>query len=385
VFALHMTDRQISVARRFQEEHEARVSEEVEKRVEALHRSVAARDDSGFVARAEWLIDVLGVDFYYLYTHGAIYQASDLPWFPTVLSQYLRSDHRAELIGRASVTWKQQFVVSLEAVAVARGHIDMYPSDGEDVYVIGEDFEESPLNKLAERRRRQGRDLKVIIVARDSQTGTGKTTLAVQLAQQWSREWTADLAANTADKYMRVFERAPRESVILADEIGTMFDNRRSMSGSNVDASQMWDIMRKWEKWTIATLPGASSLDKRFLQKADVLIVVRERGVGRVLKLKEKDVEGDLYTQGMCTVRWGPIDEDPEYRRVEQMKDELMERKIGQFLGDDRGEGDDEDELDEKQIRDQFIQQIYEGGFTQPEIADALDLSQSTVSRIVSD
>jgi len=267
----------------------------------------------------------------------------------------------------------------IEAAALRRGLIE---DPTETTYTLGEDFDGSKLQEIFEKRERQGRSLQVIIVARDNDTGTGKTTLAVQLCKTWDSEWSADLATNRPNEYREFLKDKPEGSVLLADEIGQMYDARRSMSEQNVAVSQDWQMIRTKQYKTLSTLPGPSFLDKRLKKLADIIIVATRRGHARVYRMKVDDESGSLWREHLHNVEWGPIDDDPDYQQVEAMKRERLRER---FEG--RGEDDDgEQELSDEQrrrVRNELITDLVEGGLSQSEVAEALDLSPSTVSRVL--
>lgn len=285
-------------------------------------------------------------------------------------------------IGRTRIREKglQDFLDYLDAAAQANGLIE---EPGEDTYVVGEDFEESWLHELYETRREQSRALSVVIVARDNATGTGKTTLAVQLAQKWADGWSAEeCATNRAWEYREMIRNSPQGSILLADEIGQMFDSRRSMTKENVQVSQDYQMMRFRELITIATLPGTSFLDKRLRQLADVLILSTRRGGARVYELKTDDASGEPFRTHRCNVEWGPMDGDSDYEYIEEMKAERFEERFGSN-GDEETVTGEELETARREGRDETVRSLVESGMAQTEIADALDLHPSTVSKIV--
>jgi len=267
----------------------------------------------------------------------------------------------------------------LKRAAVARGYIEPM---SQETFTVGEDFEESWLHELYEKRRSEGRSLAAVIVARDNATGTGKTTLALQLAKKWSREeWSAEeRATNRSWEYREMVRNAPAGSVLLADEIGQMFDSRRSMSESNVQASQDWQMLRFRELITLATLPGTSFLDKRLRQLADVLILATRRGHARVYLLKSDDATGEPFREHKCNVEWGALDDDPEYQKVEEMKADRFEERFGD--AEEEAVSEEELEAARREGRNETIRKLATDGFTQVDIAEALELDQSTVSRI---
>jgi hypothetical protein len=269
-------------------------------------------------------------------------------------------------------------VKTMESVAAGKGYV---PEQVDPTYVIGEDFEESPLHEMYEKRRSQGRALQGIIVARDNDTGTGKTTLAVQLCKKWGEDWGAENATNRAREYRDFLNNKPEGSVLLADEIGQMFDSRRSMSSENVAVSQDWQMIRTKQYITLSTLPGPSFLDKRLKKLADVIMLCTRRGHARVYRLKVDDGSGDLWREHLCNVEWGALDDDEDYQQIEEMKRSRLTERF------DGGDQDDVEQLDEDSVRregrNETIRQLVDGGMTQTEVADALNMDQSMVSRIV--
>jgi hypothetical protein len=288
-----------------------------------------------------------------------------------------------QVVGRLNTTRSAEWFAramtkTAEQSALDRGYIEPEP----DTYTIGENFGSSWLAETYRKRRNQDRALTVVITARDNATGTGKTTLALALAKKWAGdEWTAeDRATNRAWEYRQMVRSVPEGAVIIADEIGQMFDARRSMSEENVQVSQDWQMFRFRELTTLATLPGTSFLDRRLRQLADVLILATRRGHARVYKLKTDDMSGDPFREHMHNVEWGPMDDDPDYQYVEDLKAERFEERF-----EESPESIEEEELRaaRKEGRDETIRALVEEGFTQSEIAAALDLDQSTVSRIL--
>lgn len=268
----------------------------------------------------------------------------------------------------------------IETVAFRR---DLVEEITEPVFTIGEDFEQSPLHELFEKRNEQNRSLQVIIVARDNDTGTGKTTLGVHLCKLWAEDWSADNATNEPWQYREFLNNKSEGSVLLADEIGQMYDARRSMSEKNVAVSQDWQMIRTKEYKTISTLPGPSFLDKRLKTLADVMIVCVRRGHARVYRMKVDDASGDLWRDHLCNVEWGPLDDDPDYQDIEEMKRDRLARRFEDQDGQDDREDQEPSEEMKREVRDELIRDLADGDLPQSQIAEALGLSPSTVSKIV--
>ena len=263
--------------------------------------------------------------------------------------------------------------------------------DPRPIYVrVPPDHPMCELNRLIENRKRDNRTLLGSIVARDAATGTGKTTLAVQLAKTLDENgWTADMATLDPDTYAEKYtsEDTPKKSCLLLDEAEQAADNRRSSSHGNVKLSHLWATMRYREVYSLTTLPSASMLDKRLKELADLYIVVVERGVAVVYQTKVDDTEGENYLRRLHRVRWQPLDDDPEYQKLTRKKAERMEN-----YSENYAYGDDEEEIDPDQVRheaemekrNELIRRMDEKGYKQKEIAEVVDLDRSTVSRILS-
>lgn len=268
---------------------------------------------------------------------------------------------------------------------------DYRKTDPRPIYArLPKDHRKNELQKLYERRRRNGRTLLGIIIARDAATGTGKTTLACQLAKDWDTHgWTADRATldpgTYADKYTD--ENTPKKSVLILDEGEQAADNRRSMSSQNVKLSHLWATMRFREIYSIVTLPSASMLDKRLKELADVKIVVHNRGTAVAYKTKIDDHSGEYRAKRLCRLRWDDLDDDPEYQRLTQKKADRMENYADSFsYGDDDADDDTPDPKNvRRDYRNDVLQDAYERtDLTQQQLANVFDLSRSAVSKIIS-
>lgn len=262
--------------------------------------------------------------------------------------------------------------------------------DPRPIYIrIPPDHPLCELNTLYENRVRDNRTLYALIVARDSHTGTGKTTLGVQLARTWDQHgWTADRGTLDPTEYFDQYvdEDTPTNSCIILDEAEQAADNRRSMNEGNVKLSHLWATMRYREIYSIATMPSASTIDKRLKEYADLYIVVRQRGLAMVYESKVDDITGEQFFRPMHRIRWAPADDDPEYQKLSQKKAQRMKNYAENFAY-----GDDEDDVDpdvlrrqaRKERRNELIERMAELGYRQEDIGEVVGLERSMVSRIV--
>lgn len=261
--------------------------------------------------------------------------------------------------------------------------------DPRPIYVrVPPDHPLCTLQNIIDQRRKENRDAKVLVTARDGETGTGKTTLAVQLAKSWDTNgWDASKATLEGDKYIDAYTELEPGSVLIGDELEGMADPRRSMSAQNVTLTQFWATMRQWEVSTICTFPSMRMVDVRLLELADIRINVLQRGVAVANRVKIGDYDGEVSEVPLHRIRWEPLDHDPDYQTLTDKKTERMENAAERlyYLQSDEDQEDtpDPDEV-RRETRNEIIRNIYEeNGLTQKEIADAVDLDRSTVSKIV--
>lgn len=309
------------------------------------------------------------------WNHRPIIESLENEGYP-IFEEFCREMRSDRLVKREVVT--KSLGVCEEIARQRYGLFD----DEEPTHKIGEDFEESPFWELWKKRRRQGRIMSVLIVARDGQTGVGKSTLGVALAKEMDSEWSAEKATNRAWEYREQIQREPKGSVLLADEFAQMFDARRSMSKENVESSQDWQMIRKLQVSTIGTTPSMAEVDTRFLKLMDLQMLVTRRGYARVYKMKIDDEDGSLYREHFCNIEWPDLSDDPDYQRVEEMKEERLEKRL---LGNEDEEIEDSGSITPEQrrgVRNELIEELAESDLTQKEIAEALEIDPSTVSRI---
>lgn len=178
------------------------------------------------------------------------------------------------------------------------------------------------LKGLIKSRKRQKRDLKIIITARNSETGTGKTTLAARLIKNLDPNWSAQRAAFSVNKYVDMYFNVPEGSGILLDEGQQAADNRRSNSNKNLALSHAWTMLRFKQVYTVVTLPSTTMLDKRLKEIADIRINIVRRGVADVRKIIIDDSDGSVREVSMERLRWTSMDGDADYEELCKMKDE---------------------------------------------------------------
>jgi len=221
------------------------------------------------------------------------------------------------------------------------------PTDGE--------FRLDPRSGLAELRRKrhaQGRDLKVVVTQRNSETGGGKTTLAVFLALSWDiNGWDGEQKGTVdPEEFLEVYPELPEHSCIIMDEAEEL-DARRSMASENVDFSHYWMAMRVRQVVSILTLPSTSALDTRLWELADVWINVECRGRATLYDIGVNSFSGDMITKEMCGLEWPDLSSHPEMQKLDRQKAAKIERGLAEIDDSTDEETDPEDATREEKKR----------------------------------
>jgi hypothetical protein len=147
------------------------------------------------------------------------------------------------------------------------------------------------------------------------------------------------------------------------------------------------------QKFVLANLPIKGFLDKDILKLCSVWISVTRKGRGLVHNLKWDPYSEKVYPEQKQWLDFEDIERDTELREV---YNKLTREKRDRISG---GEGTDfiprsehEEELQKqrqearKESRDEFVEAVYNHSgieVTQTDIADAIGVSQKTVSNIV--
>jgi len=253
-----------------------------------------------------------------------------------------------------------------------------------------------PLGKLYRKRVAQNRDLTVIVSDWNLERGSGKTTLALRLAQAADRTdegITPEKATISAEALSDAYTSKPEGSALLLDEAEAGISNRRAMSGVNEAMRRIVGMGRVEQKYLFLTTPGVHQIDSDIRAMADVWILVREVGRAQMYRVRFNPFEGKALTDNWGVLRWPdarPAETEPTYQALTRDKRAAL-----------RGEGDDATgyvdaaeaeetaakaaEEAERQKRDELLRQIYRQNddMTQQELADSVGLSRSRVADIL--
>lgn len=238
-------------------------------------------------------------------------------------------------------------------------------------------------------------DSRVIIQGANSQTGIGKTTLAIRLCRyldQTDDEWKAEEKAFVdVQQYMNAHLEYPKGSCLLLDEIGAGADSRRAMSQTNVDLSQAWQTLRARNIAVVATLPSISMLDSRMEELADWWILVEKRGLAKPHRINVNDYAPNRSPQKKWTeewITWNDLDDDEDKAYLDEIKDEMVKGSGVKSipLPEHKKKVERKEKELEKEIRNRWIRAVYEGSdLSYADIAslETVDINRATVGEIV--
>ena len=253
-----------------------------------------------------------------------------------------------------------------------------------------------PLGGLHRKRVAQGRDLTVLVADWNLERGSGKTTLALRLAEAMDRTdagMTPDKATLSAHELTDAYTTQPAGSALVFDEGQAGVSNRRSMAGINEAMRKIVGMGRVEQKYLIMTAPGVHQIDKDIRNMCDVWIFVRQLGEAAMFRVKYNPFRNQERTKGWGTIEWpGELP-----GQLQAIYDDMTAEKRRRL----RGEGDNgdgyvpADEVEKsiesarkeahQQARNETLRDIYRNHdeLTQQELADAIGLARGTIANIV--
>jgi len=252
------------------------------------------------------------------------------------------------------------------------------------------------LGRKAKQKLRTDNDIKIIIQGANSQTGIGKTTLAIELCRfidETDHGWNAERKSFIdIQQYLNSYLEYTPGSALLLDEIGAGADSRRSNSKENVKLSHGWQLLRSRNIATVATLPSTSMLDKRMLQLADYWILVKSRGLAQPYKINVNDFTGVVSRDslpGEEHIRFPDLrDGDTDKQYLDQIKDDKVkgDEMASIPMPEHREAISNAKDETSKETRDEIITDLYNHTeLTYKEIGaiPSIDLRKARVGEIV--
>lgn len=270
-------------------------------------------------------------------------------------------------------------------------------TDGLDLGPIGPLVRQSDITEskfFAEYLNRlvTGRDMHVIVTAA-SETGVGKTTLAVSLALIMDQNgWTADKAAVALpDEYSAKYDQVEPGSALLLDEAEKAMDARRGMSKESVNLSQDFAAKRYQQVFGILTAPSKSWVDKRLgSDAADYWIQAlqtdmgRVKGEAKVYRMRRNEHYEQDYQKRTEYIHWPNLDWHPAFLELDKRKRDLLEsdEESNYIHKDDVAKIKKSVRKDAVRSREQeIIHGLIEQDITHKVIANAFGVSRSRISQ----
>jgi len=251
------------------------------------------------------------------------------------------------------------------------------------------------LGTVAKDKLRNDNDIKIIIQGANSQTGVGKTTLAIELCRFIDDDWNAEEKSFIEPQnYLNSYLDYPGGSALLLDEIGAGADSRRSTSKENVNLSHGWQMLRSRNIATIATLPSTSMLDKRMLELADYWVLVKKRGLAQPYKINVNDFNGKIARKPLPGEEHIQFPDLPSRDSDKKYLDNIKDNKVKSGgiksvpLPEHKQKVSKAKEEGEREKRDAVIRDMYESfdvSYKDIGALSSIDLRKARVGEIVRD
>lgn len=260
-----------------------------------------------------------------------------------------------------------------------------------EVAVPSEDLSRSfsgPFFRAVGKRKQQDRDAKILVTAKDAQTGVGKSNLCDFLAyvlDTTDEGFVPHKITIEPEEFFSAYGRLEPGSALVMEE-GEQLDPRRSMSKKNVEASHSWQMERVREVVALINLPSPKFIDKRMEELADFWVNVLRRGRARIYEKKIHDTEGRVYYQTLQDIEWPNMDGSATFREMDDLKKQMIDGEIGDgnwVPPDEHQEAIEKAREDARtELRNTFLAQLYNfTDLTGNEIAD-LPVVEVTTSRV---
>lgn len=254
---------------------------------------------------------------------------------------------------------------------------------------------EHPLAEMYRERVEKSRDLVGLITDASNARGTGKSTLAIRLADGMDRTeegLTPEKGAIDPPPLIDAYTQQPKGSGLVLDESEVGLDKYRSTSGTNKAIRELVSTGRIQEKYLVLNAPADHLVDKDLKSLVDVWVLVQERGFANVYRMDWNPHAGHELTVSMGTLEWDPI---PPGSQLHEVYEDLTEEKEARLAGEEGEEYIKRSEADERienareeihtNIRNKHIVGMVEKGLGHKEVADIVDLSRSRISQILAE
>ena len=245
---------------------------------------------------------------------------------------------------------------------------------------------------------KENRDIVIIVADHRGRRGTGKTVASLNLASnldQTEEGMTFSKCSLDVEEIRNAYSSQPKGSALVLDEIEQAAGNRESMTVTNRALREIMSMGRVQEKYVVVNAPIKGFVDKDILKLCDVWISMTRRGRGLVHHLKWEPYSEELLNEQKQWLEFDDIERGTDlrevYNKLSREKDRRIEGEEGQkFVPIEEVEKRLQQERKEarKDLRDEFVDGVYGASdidVTQQELADAIGVSQKTISNITRD
>lgn len=129
------------------------------------------------------------------------------------------------------------------------------------------------------------------------ETGTGKSALALSLAQHFDPFFSPKRIAFTAKEFLDLLPEVPNKGWIVWDEVGVYLSHRRWQSEANIQIMQVLQSFRYKLINVIFTLPSATYMDIVARTMCHYLLVMTQRGRATVYRILKPTYSGSPWTK----------------------------------------------------------------------------------------
>ena len=257
------------------------------------------------------------------------------------------------------------------------------------------------MHELFEDVLMQHRDIIVIIDDYRGRRGTGKTVFSLQLADamdQTEEGITKDKVSMQPEEIRNAYSSQPPGSGLVLDEGEVGASNRKAMTKTNQAIREIMSMGRVEQKYVVVNAPIRGFIDKDVQKLSDVWISMTERGKGLVHHLKWMPYKQTLHTPKKQFMEMSNIEKGTPLREVyNYLTSEKQKRIKGeggqQFipLPEHRSEIEAAEKQAKKDVRNDIVRgifrhpEIHELDISQRMVAEAIGVSQGTVSNILSE
>jgi len=240
------------------------------------------------------------------------------------------------------------------------------------------------------KRKLEGRDAKILVTAKDGQTGVGKSNLCDFLGyvlDTTSEGFQPYKTFIDPHRFINGYAELPPGSSSVMEE-GEQFDARRGMSNENVDAAEQWQMARVREICALVNLPSPSTIDTRFERLADYWINVERRGRAMIYKKRIHPTKRKIYYETLQVLEWPNMDKSETFKHMDGLKHDHLDDdgRDGNWVRESKVQDRVERARSNvrKEVRDEWIKALKGQGMSGSDIAALpnVDIKGARVNQI---